>query len=305
MSSGIEKHSECVSCSSGGPCPYRDRRSLAFVEIIDLHVNVRLLRMLLSRPFGRGIVLNLLKRANANVLIDDVLLTQNAWSDPGTTPAAVNDSVVRSQTGRILQDTLTDGPTTETSTYSYDGAGRLVSATIPRHQLTYAFAATGGCVADAAAGRNGNRTAFTDVKDAGTPTSVAYCYDNADRLTATTVTNPPVGTGGPAPVAGANLTAATLQYDAHGNTTTLGNQVMTYDVADRHLSTTVTDTAGISVVTYLRDVTGRIVARTSTAPGGPATTIRYLFAAGTLFGVADGTGVLLEREDLLSIWLTS
>ncbi len=71
----------------------------------------------------------------------------------------------------------------------------------------------------------------------------------------------------------------TLQYDAHGNTTTLGNQVMTYDVADRHLSTTVTDTAGISVVTYLRDVTGRIVARTSTPPGGPATTIRYLFAA--------------------------
>jgi hypothetical protein len=42
---------------------------------------------------------------------------------------------------------------------------------------------------------------------------------------------------------------------------------MTYDLADRHTSTTVVDTAGTSVVTYLRDLTGRIVARTS-RPGG-------------------------------------
>jgi RHS repeat-associated protein len=201
--------------------------------------------------------------------------------------------VVRSQSGRILQDTLTDGGTTETSTYSYDAAGRLVTAVIPRHVLSYAFAATGGCGADAAAGRNGNRTSFSDGKDGGTPTTVAYCYDNADRLTATTVTNPPVGAS---PVTGTALTATTLQYDSHGNTTVLGNQTMTYDVADRHLSTTVVDTAGTSVVTYLRDVTGRIVARTSTPPGGPATTIRYLFAAGSLFGVASSTGVLVERD---------
>ncbi len=122
------------------------------------------------------------------------------------------------------------------------------------------------------------------------PTTVAYCYDNADRLTATTVTNPPAGAS---PVAGSNLTASTLQYDAHGNTTTLGNQSMTYDVADRHMSTTVVDGGTTSAVTYQRDATGRIVARTSTV-GGTSTTIRYLYAGGTLFGVANATG-LIER----------
>ena len=68
VSRGIEKHSECVSCRTRGPCPYRDRSSLAFVQIIDLDVNVRLLRMHLSRPFGCGIVLNLLKRDDGSVV---------------------------------------------------------------------------------------------------------------------------------------------------------------------------------------------------------------------------------------------
>ncbi len=68
VSRGIEKHSECVSCRSCGPCPYRDHRSLAVVQIIDLHVNVRLLRMLLPRPFGRGIVLYLLKCDDRSVV---------------------------------------------------------------------------------------------------------------------------------------------------------------------------------------------------------------------------------------------
>jgi len=42
------------------------------------------------------------------------------------------------------------------------------------------------------------------------------------------------------------------------------------------------------------------VSRTSTPPGGPATTIRYLYSAGSLFGIATGAGVLLERELSLS-----
>ena len=48
------------------------------------------------------------------------------------------------------------GPATETSTYTYDAAGRLVTAVIPRHTLTYGFAATGGCGVNPAAGRNGH-----------------------------------------------------------------------------------------------------------------------------------------------------
>jgi RHS repeat-associated protein len=166
----------------------------------------------------------------------------------------------------------------------------LTHASIPRHELSYAFAATGGCGVNPAAGRNGNRTSFTDVKDAGTPTTVAYCYDNADRLTATTITGAPAGAN---PVAGGALTAATLVYDSHGNTTKLADQTLGYDVADRHMTTTLDDGTTIA---YARDATGRIVARTNTPPAGTATTIRYLFAGGTLFGVANGAGALLERD---------
>ena len=112
----------------------------------------------------------------------------------------------------------------ETSTYKFDAAGRLVRAVIPQHTLSYGYGATTGC-GNNAAGKNGNRTSFTDDFN-GAVTDVAYCYDNADRLTGTTVSNPPLGAS---PVGGSNLSSAgpnpSLAYDAHGNTTVLADQV--------------------------------------------------------------------------------
>ncbi len=149
---------------------------------------------------------------------------------------------------------------------------------------------------------NGNRTSFTDSRPGVTPMVVSYCYDNADRLTSTAATNPPVGVS---PVAGGSLSTVgplpSLVYDSHGNTVVLADQTMTYDVADRHMSTVVKDAAGVVVssVSYLRDVTGRIVARISDPDGvGPvaATTVRYTFAAGGGFGVLDAAGVLVQRD---------
>ena len=78
----------------------------------------------------------------------------------------------------------------EASKYSYDAAGRLVTAVIPRNTLAYGFAQTSTCGVNTAAGRDGNRTSFSDTKDGGTPAVTGYCYDWADRLTSTTV---PVG----------------------------------------------------------------------------------------------------------------
>ena len=94
----------------------------------------------------------------------------------------VSDSVVRSQSGRIIQNTLSDSwvadPRTETSTYMFDAAGRLTQAVIPRHVLSYGFGdTTCGVGASDLAGRNGNRTSFSDVKDAGTPITTDYCYE--------------------------------------------------------------------------------------------------------------------------------
>ena len=215
------------------------------------------------------------------------------WAFPGQN--SVTDEVVRSQTGRVLQNTLTDGATASTSTYSYDAAGRLVLASIPRHELSYAYASSGGCGVNTAAGLDGNRTGFTDVKDPGTidetTTSTAYCYDWADRLTATNTTNPPSGAN---PINAGTLAAADLVYDAHGNTTTLADQQLGYDVADQHLTTTLDDG---TTVAYTRDVTGRIVSRTATPPTGPSVTTRYTFAGGGdgAYAVLTGAGAIAER----------
>jgi RHS repeat-associated protein len=210
----------------------------------------------------------------------------------------VTDSVLRSQSGRIVQNTLTDGAAS-TWTYAFDAAGRLVSAILPAtaavagHQLTFAFASPGGCGVAKAAGANGNRTGFTDRRTdtAGATVSTAsvqYCYDNADRLTATTPTN---ASATASPVSGSSLTLGTsLAYDVHGNTTKLANQTMTYDVADQHLTTTVVDAAGTTMIAYLRDVSGSVVQRTETPPTGLPTVTRYTTGA-----VLDGAGAVLQR----------
>jgi RHS repeat-associated protein len=206
----------------------------------------------------------------------------------------VTDALFRSLSGRIIQNTLTDtasaGP--ETSTYRFDAAGRLVRAEIPRHVLEYGFG-TAACGVTAA-GANGNRTSFSDTFDGGTPTTVAYCYDSADRLTGTTVTGAPVDAS---PVAAGNLTitgpGATLAYDARGNTTVLADQQLGYDVTNRHISTTLDDG---TVITYLRDATNRIVERKVTKPGDPDQVTRYTYAGGGdgAFGILNATGALVE-----------
>ncbi len=65
-----------------------------------------------------------------------------------------------------------------------------------------------------------------------------------------------------------------------------------YDVADQHIKTTLDDG---TVIAYLRDVTGRIVQRTSTKPGETTEVLRYTFAAGGLHGVLNGNGALIEQ----------
>jgi RHS repeat-associated protein len=92
-------------------------------------------------------------------------------------------------------------------------------------------------------------------------------------------------------VSAASLTTvgpgASLAYDAHGNTTVLADQVMTYDVADQHLTTTVT---GGPTIAYLRDVSGSIVQRTETPVSGPATVTRYTAGA-----ILNGSGAVVQR----------
>lgn len=196
----------------------------------------------------------------------------HTWLIGGET---ITDTVARSKAGRIVQHTTTRGTTTHTSTYGYDTAGRLTTATIPGHQLTYGFASTGGCGANPNAGKSGNRTSLTDVYTApgGAPvtTSTSYCYDWADRLTSTTVTNPIIG----ANTVTDGLAATDIAYDARGNTTRLADMRFTYDADNRHSGSTYDDG---STVTYQRDATGRIVQSTSTLIGQDPVVTTYLYA---------------------------
>jgi RHS repeat-associated protein len=88
-----------------------------------------------------------------------------------------------------------------------------------------------------------------------------------------------------------------LAYDAHGNTTQLANQAMTYDVADQHLTTTVEDTVdGVTtttLVTYVRDVSGSVVQRTqaTTTVSGTTTEVTKYTAGAVL----NGSNEVLQR----------
>jgi len=221
--------------------------------------------------------------------------TAMAWTFPATQPG-ITDSVIRSQSSRILQNTLTDGAGSDTSTYSYDAAGRLTQAVIPGHVLKYGFTSSGGCGANAGAGADGNRTSFEDDHGVADPTITTYCYDNADRLTSDTVVQPWSVTGAN-PVTAAGLTSTStppsLAYDSHGNTTTLADQTLTYDSSDRHIQTDV----GTTKIKYKRDATDRIIERDIVVGTTTTSVIRYLYAGSgdAPWGTTDGTGALTQR----------
>ncbi|MFE9410039.1 PA14 domain-containing protein [Streptomyces sp. NPDC006704] len=186
--------------------------------------------------------------------------TALTWQTPAST---VTDTVTRSRDNRVTDDTIADTATPDTkytSGYTYDGVGRLVAATVPHHQLTYAYAADGGCGPNTKAGQNSNRTTSTDSLNGAAPTSTLYCYDQADRLTSTS--------GG---------LALSFGYDAYGNATKIGTDTLGYDSTRRHITTS---SAG-RTVRYTRDVTDRITARTVTEGGKPAQVTRYGFTSGS------------------------
>jgi RHS repeat-associated protein len=150
-----------------------------------------------------------------------------------------SDEVAFSMAGRIVSE-IVDDQAVNTWALSYDAAARLVEANRPDDDFSYGYTSIDGCGPLGAAGSNTNRTSITHNGD-----TTSSCYDNADRLVSTTDTRYP-----------------TIAYDDHGNTTSLGDQTLTYDAADRHLTTSTSGAEPISV-TYRRDPLDRIVERTT------------------------------------------
>ncbi|HET7718854.1 MAG TPA: hypothetical protein VFK43_02725, partial [Acidimicrobiales bacterium] len=104
-----------------------------------------------------------------------------SFNQAGAAGVLTSDVVTRSQAGRVLTTTV-DGAASPASSYTYDGPGRLKTATRPGHAVVYDFAESGGCGPAADAGKNTNRTSVSD--NGGTPTT--HCYNHADQLTSST-----------------------------------------------------------------------------------------------------------------------
>jgi RHS repeat-associated protein len=175
-------------------------------------------------------------------------VTGITWKDAANTVLS-SDSVTLSQAGKIIDETI-DGLDANPSgpNFTYDTAGRLTSARVAGHTLTYGFAnTTTNCGTPSwlapNAGSNTNRTSVVD-----NATTTTYCYDNADKLRTTTDSR---YTG--------------IGYDLHGNTTTLGNQTLGYDGADRNTTTT----------RPAVDLTPPVLASTAATPNATTATVTW------------------------------
>ncbi|HYH75135.1 MAG TPA: PA14 domain-containing protein, partial [Candidatus Saccharimonadales bacterium] len=159
----------------------------------------------------------------------------------------VREEQTKSTTGIVTANTRTIGTEVLSQSYTYDKAGRLRTANVGTHTMSYGFdplPSTCGASRNVNAHKNSNRTSQTID---GVTTS--YCYDNADRLISSSDTNydNPV-------------------YDDRGNITQIGpsNKPLkfAYDQANRAIRMEQQDANGNGTITeFKRDAGGRILER--------------------------------------------
>ncbi|GKQ38420.1 hypothetical protein ALMP_49520 [Streptomyces sp. A012304] len=178
---------------------------------------------------------------------------------------ALPTRVTRSQSGTVVDESVAGGDARPGGPdFQYDTAGRLVRAWITGHEYVRDFTspAAGDCPTGSRArsGANGNVVRLTDRTADGT-TVTGYCYDDADRLLATTGDH---AVTGPAYALNGHLTG----YTADGTRLT-----QRQDAAERYLGARVTG-ADAADVTYTKDIADHVMARTA-ATGAGTQRLRY------------------------------
>lgn len=223
-------------------------------------------------------------------------ILSQTWSFPAA--ASITDEVSRSAAGRVVRERIRQDGRSFSSTYGYDAAGRLISAKIPGHELSYQFASSGGCGPSASAGASGNRTGYTDAYTApgatqANVTTAQFCYDGADRLLSNNVWGAVPG----ASHVSDGFGAEEISYDVRGNTTRLSDLLFSYDAENRHVGTRTYAGSKVSVV---RDASGRVVSR-SVDPAGdaPKVTTRYVYA-----GAGDSPWAVLTGDAAPVVFLS-
>lgn len=169
---------------------------------------------------------------------------------------AYSDSIERFTSGDIKQGTENG----TTKTYQYDGAGRLVGATVGGNTLAYEFG-TPDASCNSAAGnnsntaKNGNRTKTTI-----NSSTTTYCYDMADRL-----------------ISSSDPTLTDAQYDSRGNTISLGDAThkteFSYDANDRNTKIKSSNKETL----FTRDAQDRIISREHKENGTTNSSVTYGF----------------------------
>lgn len=214
------------------------------------------------------------------------------FTNSATGALVTGDQVTDSPAGRIttelenINGSLTNpNPAGSNAVdYTYDGAGRLVSANLPGGVATYSYANNPGsdACADPGQGQNTNRTSVTFTPASGSATRTDYCYNTFDQLTSSVA-----GAGGANP-----STSTDYGYDGHGNQTRDNGTALSYDAADRLSSTTNKSNVTSS---YAYDAVDRIISRTTS--GG---TTSYVYGGFTDQPAAtvDPTGKLLQLVTL-------
>jgi RHS repeat-associated protein len=173
-------------------------------------------------------------------------LNSVSWAGPGGQTWA--NTLQISSANNVSGTSFTAGGKNSSFEFTHDVGNHLSKATVSAglvptaKEWAYSFDA------------NSNRVTQTVTESGTTTADYAYNYDKADRLVATT--DPSASAG--------------LEYDTRGNATKVGPDSFTYDAFDR-LSVA---TDGVVSVAYQRDISGAIVAKTTTG-GSTAGTIRY------------------------------
>jgi RHS repeat-associated protein len=236
----------------------------------------------------------LLRSTLANGAVQTFALDTNNHGRAATTTfpdgTVISETATHSPAGRLLARTVT-GPTgSSTFSYDYNRDGRLITSrlagTIPTRAVAW------HSEYDGPAGRNGNRTSKTWELADGTKRTTDFTYGSANRLA--TASNGRLAGSIDYDAAGRATRVGddTITYDAGGHVLTVGDETRTYAFTDNGQTTTFTERTGATT----RSVTATIAGDSLILDQGGA-------IAGQVITVAKGVTALLDKDGDVTRWV--
>ncbi|MGI9187470.1 MAG: RHS repeat-associated core domain-containing protein, partial [Gaiellales bacterium] len=205
----------------------------------------------------------------------------------GTT---LNESMVRSPSGRLLSRTITGPSGTSTYSYDYNVDGRLIdtklTGTIPVSETRWQNAYTGPD------GLNGNRASETTTRADESQTTATFAYGTDNRLLS----------------AAGERFSGQVEYDAAGRATKIGDVGLTYDAAGHLLSagdaqrSYAFSDAG-STTTLTRTVNGEQSMVTATTSGDSLVLGGDGSLEGQIISPVNGVKVILDEQGAPTRWV--